>query len=64
VRLHGGATDVTVASDSYRYFEALASPVDKLLTSLPEPQDGKDEDVQMMQKISWLLQVSCRPPSN
>ena len=37
--------------------EGFIAPLDRMLGSIPEPQQSKEEDVAIVQKISWLLSV-------
>jgi hypothetical protein len=40
-----------------RQCEGLVNPLDRILASLPEPRQDKEEDVALVQSISWLLSV-------
>jgi hypothetical protein len=55
----GGAAGggITVQSEAYRQFEGLANPLDRILGGIPEPQQCKEEDVALLQSVSWLLSM-------
>ena len=40
-----------------RQFEGLVNPLDRILTSIPEPRQDKEEDVALVQNVAWLLSV-------
>jgi len=48
---------VTVQSEAYRQFEGLVNPLDRILGGIPEPQQGNEVDVALVQNVGWLLTV-------
>lgn len=57
VAWHSSSSSILLSLYIHRHFEGFIAPLDRMLGALPEPQQSKEEDVALVQKISWLLSV-------